>query len=142
MITIDHINTTQLDSILNELQASKNHWTQTRIEHKIALLHEIRIRLRQAAQEWVDVSIQGKNIENLVAINPAVAGEEWSSGPWALGVMLNALIDTLTFLQEGKQLYEDITRKHESISKQRHQGTVMIHRLYRKRSCNRSLNPQ
>ncbi|MEM7534232.1 MAG: aldehyde dehydrogenase family protein [Chloroflexota bacterium] len=103
MITIDHINTTQLDSILTELQASKERWVQTRIDHKIALLHEIRIRLRQVAQEWVDVSIQGKNIETLVTTNPAVAGEEWSSGPWALGVMLNALIESLTLLKAGKQ---------------------------------------
>ena len=86
-----------LDSTLAALQAKKDEWATLSVAQKLALLLQLRDRLRKHAQRWVDVSLIGKQLPP----DSPLAGEEWSSGPWAMAESFNALIDTLKAIRSG-----------------------------------------
>ncbi len=92
------LNTDQLDATLDKLASRKDEWATLPIPQKLALLVQLRDRLRTHAARWVTVSLIGKK---LPADSP-LAGEEWSSGPWALAESINALINTLATLRSGE----------------------------------------
>lgn len=98
-LTLEHtFDTVAIDQAIAELQTHADEWARLPIKRKIVLLTQIRERLGEYAQAWVDASVTGKKLDP----SSPLVGEEWSSGPWALAAALNALIATLNALQQGK----------------------------------------
>ena len=106
----------KLDRYIERLQAAKNKWATLPIERKIALLNELKKNLAKNAGQWVELSVKHKKIEN----SPSLAGEEWSTGPWAVLKAINAYIETLEQIQRGHP--EKLIKKIE----QRKNGQLKI----------------
>ena len=99
----------QLDRYIASLQANKDKWAKLPVEQKISLLRELKEKLAAHAGQWVELSVKHKKIENY----PALAGEEWSTGPWAVLKAINAYIETLEYIRKGhpEKLIKKITKR-------------------------------
>ena len=84
----------QYDEALTELDAAKHRWARTGAAERIAILRAIKDNLLQVADGWVEAAVRGKQIP---AGSP-LAGEEWTSGPYALMSACNGLLFTLSHL--------------------------------------------
>ena len=84
-----------LDLLLNDLKSAKNKWARLPISDKINLLNGLIEKIGQHAQQWVDLSLQNKHLEP----NSPYAGEEWSTGPWALAYAATEYRKTLEHIQ-------------------------------------------
>ncbi len=82
---------TALESDLAALEAKKQTWVTLPVVKKIELLEEVKRRSAMVAERWVDAAVRAKGIPE----DSALAGEEWSSGPWALLYGLSRYIRTL-----------------------------------------------
>ena len=69
-----------LDRALARLSARKQAWADLRITDKITFCDELVRRTGELAEEWVRAACRAKGIDD----SSQLAGEEWTSGPWAL----------------------------------------------------------
>ncbi|MEA2684344.1 MAG: hypothetical protein QOK05_2672 [Chloroflexota bacterium] len=81
----------QVDAQVEVLQAHKDGWTALPISRRIEYLDEVRRRTSDSAQRWVEAACRAKGL----SIDAPAAGEEWSSGPWALIFGMNRYIESL-----------------------------------------------
>ena len=88
----------ELDQSIQVLQEHKDTWANLPIPRKIEMLEEVRRRLMQRSQDWVDACVQGKQMDPR---SPWV-GEEWTTGPWAMAVAVNGYLETMRALAVGK----------------------------------------
>ena len=94
------MDTVNLDQSIQVLQDHKNEWACLPIPEKLALLEEIRQRLAEKSQAWVEASVQGKQMQ----LHAPEEGEEWTGGPWTLAEGINGYMDTLRALERGQIL--------------------------------------
>jgi aldehyde dehydrogenase (NAD(P)+) len=94
-----NINHPKIDSLIESVDQKKNEWARLTITKKIKLLLEVRKNTGLYAQEWVDLSVKGKQIEP----GSPLAGEEWSSGPWVFASTINNYIETLKAIDSGNR---------------------------------------
>jgi aldehyde dehydrogenase (NAD(P)+) len=80
-----------LERDLEALAAHKDGWARLGVEEKIDLLVRVKRETANAAEGWVRAATQAKGIPD----GSALAGEEWSSGPWALLYGLTQYVRTL-----------------------------------------------
>src|SRR6266511_1008172 len=73
-------NTTALDSDIADLRSAARVWVTTPLGEKRRLLHDLHRATADVADEWVRLSCEAKGI----ALDSPAAGEEWTSGPYAL----------------------------------------------------------
>jgi aldehyde dehydrogenase (NAD(P)+) len=101
----------KIDNSIEKLQAAKNKWVDLPISDKIEKLKDLNKRTGEYAQMWVDLSIKHKQIDT----NSTLAGEEWSTGPWALISSVNAYIQTLNELNNGNisRLIKGIEKRND-----------------------------
>jgi len=88
---------TALDADVATLRAAAGEWAATPLAGKRRLLEAVRGATAAVADEWVRLSCQGKGI----AMTSPAAGEEWTSGPYALLANVAALIRLLKGLEAG-----------------------------------------
>ena len=88
-----------IDSLIESVDKKKNEWATLAITEKIKLLLEVRKNVGKYAQEWVDLSVKGKQMEP----GSPLAGEEWSSGPWVFASTINNYIETLKAINSGNK---------------------------------------
>ena len=69
-----------MDAQLESLSENKEVWAKLDISARIAVLGEVAELADKAAERWVTAALQAKGL----APESPLAGEEWSSGPWAL----------------------------------------------------------
>ena len=69
-----------LDRSLDRLQEHKQTWVTLPLAQKISLLEQLVHNTGAVAQRWVSAASKAKGIP----ADSALAGEEWTSGPWAL----------------------------------------------------------
>lgn len=81
----------ELDRMLTRLQEKKHAWVALPIADKIELLEALVQNTATAAKGWVAAALVAKGI----AADSALAGEEWTSGPWALMYGANHYARTL-----------------------------------------------
>ena len=81
----------ELDAVLARLETKKAEWATLAIPQKVALLRALVANTARVAQAWVTAAAQAKGIP---ADSP-LAGEEWTSGPWALIYGANHYVRTL-----------------------------------------------
>jgi aldehyde dehydrogenase (NAD(P)+) len=81
-----------VDESLVELGAHREEWARLPISAKIEHLRSLARKTAANADRWVRVACRAKGLD------PAspLAGEEWTSGPWAFLFGVNRLLETLT----------------------------------------------
>jgi aldehyde dehydrogenase (NAD(P)+) len=99
----------EIDSLLESVDQKKNEWARLSIAEKIKLLLDVRKNIGVHAKEWVELSVQGKQID------PAspIVGEEWSTGPWVLATSITNYIETLRAIESGhkEKLLKKVTTR-------------------------------
>jgi len=90
-------NTTALDSDIADLRSAARVWVTTPLGEKRRLLHDLHRATADVADEWVRLSCEAKGI----ALDSPAAGEEWTSGPYALLTNAAALTRTVEQLEAG-----------------------------------------
>jgi len=69
-----------LDTSLTRLQSKKQAWAELPIADKVVLLRRLVQLTGDVAERWVRAATAAKGIPE----DSPLAGEEWTSGPWAL----------------------------------------------------------
>ena len=90
-------NSTGLDRQIKRLQDHKQQWARLAVPEKIRLLEEVRRQAAKQDHDWVQITTAIKG----VSPDSPLAGEEWSSGPWALISVINLQLETLEALAAG-----------------------------------------
>lgn len=97
----------EYDAALEALDAAKDSWAKTDIATRIAVLQQIKDNLMTVAQGWAETAARKKQIPQ----GSPLAGEEWTSGPYAVMSACNGLMLTLSQM-EGKEFLNHLpTRK-------------------------------
>jgi aldehyde dehydrogenase (NAD(P)+) len=104
-----------IDQAISQLQDCKAVWAQLPIPKKLDLLRNLRTRVNDVSQRWVNAAVKAKGIPE----DSRYVGEEWLSGPWALLHGINGNIAALTANQKGE------TRKPKSV-RIRPNGQVVV----------------
>ncbi|MDI6632537.1 MAG: aldehyde dehydrogenase family protein [Bacillota bacterium] len=91
------MDTISLDQSIQALQKHKHEWATLPVRRKMDLLLQMRKRLDELSNAWVEASVRGKQID---PESPWV-GEEWGSGPWTLAESINGYLETLRTLSKG-----------------------------------------
>ncbi|WP_198972336.1 aldehyde dehydrogenase family protein [Xylophilus sp. ASV27] len=84
-----------LDADLQALHAARQRWAATPAEARVALLQQVKDALMRVAPGWAETAARKKRIP---AGSP-LAGEEWTSGPYAVMAACNGLMQTLSRMQ-------------------------------------------
>ena len=74
------------------LAAGRDSWARLPVATKIEHLRTLATNTATQADRWVRAACGAKGLE----MRSQLAGEEWTSGPWALLFGINRLIETLT----------------------------------------------
>lgn len=85
---------TDLDQVLAELKPAA--WAATSIAERLVILDQIKDHLMQVAQGWAETAARKKQIPH----GSQLLGEEWISGPYAVMMACNGLIETLSGMQD------------------------------------------
>lgn len=89
-----------LDRALAELEGRKRAWAQTAIAERLELLDAVKTATYAVAEAWAELGAEKKGI----AKGSPLAGEEWTSGPWALLAALDNYRFTLTHLDGNRHI--------------------------------------
>lgn len=90
---------TWLDQTLNRLAENAAPWARLPIEERVRLLHEVRARVAEHAEDWVAAGVKMKGLDPQ---SPIVGGEEWLGGPYPTAAWLTEIIGTLERLAAGE----------------------------------------
>lgn len=93
----------EMDQALVELSMAKDVWAKIPVAERISLLQQIKDQLIKVAEGWALMAARKKQIPE----GSPLVGEEWMSGPYALMMGCNALIDTLSGM-EGKRFLDKV----------------------------------
>ena len=85
----------RIDEDLATLAAHREEWVRLPIAAKIEHLRAVGAATDVAAERWVRAACRAKGID----VRSSLAGEEWTSGPWALLFAVNRLIETLSAVE-------------------------------------------
>ncbi|RPI21941.1 MAG: aldehyde dehydrogenase, partial [Actinobacteria bacterium] len=98
------MDTAYLDDAVADLAANKQSFATAPVREKIAMLGRLRERTGLMARGWVQAATRAKGI----AMDSPFAGEEWTSGPYALAAGINALETTLRRIAEGRHVLDGL----------------------------------
>ncbi|MDJ0791327.1 MAG: aldehyde dehydrogenase family protein [Acidimicrobiia bacterium] len=105
------MDTAHIDRDLAALSANKQTWASLPIADKVTYLHHIREATGRVARPWVEAAVKAKGL----SMDDPLAGEEWTSGPFAVLTMLDALVDTFERLAAATPLLDGyVTRTTDS----------------------------
>jgi acyl-CoA reductase-like NAD-dependent aldehyde dehydrogenase len=91
----------KVDADLAALRGRATEWARLPLRRKIELLTGLREGTGAHAQKWVELATEAKGLE----LDSPLAGEEWTSGPWALLYGVNRLVETLTGIEKTGQVH-------------------------------------
>lgn len=101
---IDGVDRAQLDAAIDQLGQGSRTWTALSVGQRATLLQAVRTSVAAASEEWARTAAASKG---LGARHP-LRGEEWLSGPYGTLGALDAYIQTLERLAEGRNPLEGI----------------------------------
>ena len=93
-----------LDDAISELTTGANVWSALTLTQRVTLLRAVRTSVAAAAADWATTAAASKGLD---ARHP-LRGEEWLSGPYSVLGALDASIETLSRLADGRNSLEDI----------------------------------
>ncbi|MBJ7609061.1 MAG: aldehyde dehydrogenase family protein [Candidatus Dormibacteraeota bacterium] len=85
----------RIDNDLDALAKHKDEWARLPVASKIEHLRTLASNTSAQAERWVAAACDAKGLDR----TSPLAGEEWTSGPWALLFGINRLIETLTAIE-------------------------------------------
>ncbi|MGI9642544.1 MAG: aldehyde dehydrogenase family protein [Acidimicrobiia bacterium] len=91
------MDTAQIDTAIATLQDNKTTWAQMPVADRNAYVRGIRAHTAEVAREWVEAAVKAKGL----SMESPLAGEEWTSGPFAVMALLNDLEVTLDRIADG-----------------------------------------
>ena len=94
----------ELESPLRSLREGAQRWVQLSVADRRAVLREVRAATLAAAPAWVKAACAVKGIDP----HAPVAGEEWSSGPYAIITATSALEKTLRLVEKGRSPIDEV----------------------------------
>lgn len=103
MIHATQFETPKYDSALADLVRGRDAWAKSSITDRIQVLVDIKDALMPISQVWAETASRKK----LIPQGAPAEGEEWTSGPYALMIGCNGLIETLSKM-EGKAFLNDL----------------------------------
>jgi aldehyde dehydrogenase (NAD(P)+) len=95
-----------IDAELEELTANKRRWARLPITDKLAYLDSIQANTVAIARPWVEAAVKAKGL----SIDDPLAGEEWTSGPYSILSLVNALRGTMLRIEAGTPVLEGYRR--------------------------------
>lgn len=101
------MSTTTVQTSIDTLADNKKRWATLPIVDKIAYLDGIKARTVRLARQWVEASVEAKGL----SMDDALAGEEWTGGPFSLLWQLRDLRTSMVRLSTGIPLLEGLERR-------------------------------
>lgn len=88
----------RLDAAIDALRTGTQVWSALATDQRATLLRQVRASVAAAAEDWATTAAASKGLD---ARHP-LRGEEWLSGPYSVLGALDAFIETLSRLAEGR----------------------------------------
>ncbi|MBO9625089.1 MAG: aldehyde dehydrogenase family protein [Microbacterium sp.] len=95
----------RLDAAIADLQAGTTIWSALSLAQRVTLLRAVRTSVAATAEDWAHTAAASKGLD---ARHP-LRGEEWLSGPYSVLGALDAYIETLSRLADGRNPLDGIT---------------------------------
>lgn len=93
-----------IDSAIETLTAGARTWSSLMVAQRVTLLRAVRAAVAEAAEEWAEVAADSKGLRR----GHPLRGEEWLSGPYAALGALDAYIDTLRKISDGRSALDGV----------------------------------
>jgi acyl-CoA reductase-like NAD-dependent aldehyde dehydrogenase len=94
----------RLDTAIGDLQVGARTWSALTVGQRVTLLRAVRMSVAAASEDWAQTASASKGLD---ARHP-LAGEEWLSGPYSVLGALDAYIETLARLADGRNPLDGI----------------------------------
>lgn len=94
----------RLDAAVDDLEAGARTWTAMAVGQRATLLRAVRTAVTATAEEWAHTAAVSKGLNG----SHPLRGEEWLSGPYSALGALDAYIETLSRLADGRNPLEGL----------------------------------
>jgi acyl-CoA reductase-like NAD-dependent aldehyde dehydrogenase len=94
----------RLDAAIGELQTGARTWSALAPSQRVTLLRAVRRGVAAAADDWAETAAASKGLGS----RHPLRGEEWLSGPYSVLGAIDAYLETLTRLANGRNPLDDI----------------------------------
>ncbi|WP_350350182.1 aldehyde dehydrogenase family protein [Microbacterium sp. A8/3-1] len=88
----------RLDGAIAELQVGARTWSALTVAQRVTLLRAVRTSVAASSEDWAQTAAASKGLDG----RHPLRGEEWLSGPYSVLGALDAYIETLSRLAEGR----------------------------------------
>ena len=100
----EDIHRERLDAAIDDLAVGTRTWSALSLGQRATLLQSVRTSVAASAEEWARTAATSKGLHG----NHPLRGEEWLSGPYSTLGALDAYIETLSRLADGRNPLEGI----------------------------------
>ncbi|WP_460798498.1 aldehyde dehydrogenase family protein [Microbacterium sp. GXF0217] len=101
---LDEDERTELDSTITELADGARTWSHLSVAQRVTLLRALRASVAASADEWANTAADSKGLPG----GHPLRGEEWLSGPYSTLGALDACIETLSRIADGRNPLEGV----------------------------------
>ncbi|MDQ0644080.1 aldehyde dehydrogenase family protein [Microbacterium murale] len=101
---LDEADRERLNAAIEDLGEGARTWSALSVGQRATLLRAVRTGVAASAEEWAHTAAVSKGLNG----GHPLRGEEWLSGPYSTLGALDAYIETLSRLAEGRNPLEDI----------------------------------
>lgn len=101
---LDEADRERLDTAIEDLGTGARTWSAVDVGQRATLLRAVRTAVASAAEEWARTAAASKGLGG----SHPLRGEEWLSGPYSALGALDAYIETLSRLTEGRNPLEGV----------------------------------
>lgn len=101
---LDEPSRARLDAAIDDLEAGARTWSALDLGQRATLLRAVRTAVAASAEEWALTAAASKGLHP----GHSLRGEEWLSGPYSVLGALDAYVETLSRLAEGRNPLEGI----------------------------------
>lgn len=101
---LDEAERTALDTAIEELSDGARTWSHLSVAQRVTLLRAVRAAVAASADEWANTAADSKGLPG----GHPLRGEEWLSGPYSTLGALDAYIETLTRIADGRNPLEGV----------------------------------
>ncbi|WP_313355062.1 aldehyde dehydrogenase family protein [Microbacterium sp.] len=102
---LDEAQREALDADVDVLQQGSRTWAHLTVGQRATLLRALRTSVAAAAADWANTAADSKGLDS----RHPLRGEEWLSGPYSVLGALDAYIDTLAKLADGRSPLDGLT---------------------------------
>ncbi|PKI89895.1 aldehyde dehydrogenase [Actinomycetales bacterium SN12] len=102
---LDEAQRAALDADVDVLQQGARTWAHLTVGQRATLLRALRTSVASAAEDWANTAADSKGLDR----RHPLRGEEWLSGPYSVLGALDAYVDTLSKLADGRSPLDGVT---------------------------------